>query len=194
MVTLKKGQLTYRFCDALDEVFAIHGQLRTICRDVQRLLQPLLLLILLYHWCNFVVQAYLLYISIRYSDRDEVLIVLFHYSTVLLGDLMSVCFICSIANLVVKEAAEAGLVVQRFNEFRLDTRLERTVQCYAAQIMSSKFWFRFQLELFSMELLQDKLQLTLYGLFNVDNLVIQSVSGELYYYVSNQKGSSRKFY
>lgn len=123
----RPADLSFRFCDEIDEIASLHVQLRRLARQVQRLFQPLLLLTFIYHWCDFIVQAYLWYITYaaqggKVGIRDSL-----HYLTAILLDLIDVVALCTVIHATSNVAAETGLMLQKFNEFDVDQRLDKSV-------------------------------------------------------------------
>lgn len=124
--TTTRVDLSFRYCDDIDEIAVLHQRLRRLARQVQRLFQPLLLLTFIYHWCDFIIQAYLWYIT--YVELGAFrLLTLLHYLAALLADLVDVIFLCAVVHKTTNVATETGLMLQKFNEFEMDQRLERTV-------------------------------------------------------------------
>lgn len=124
--TLLPVDLSFRYCDDIDEISSLHTELRRLARQVQRLYQPLLLLTFIYHWCDFIIQAYLWYITYMGQGVFRLLTVL-HYLTALVMDLVDVIFLCGVVHHTANVAAETGLMLQKFNKFDVDQRLDRTV-------------------------------------------------------------------
>lgn len=118
--------LSFRYCDDIDVIAAQHVQLRRLAMRVQRLFQPLLLLTFLYHWCDFIIQAYLWYITYmeKLIPHEQVAL---RYVTALLTDLIDVAFLCSVVHTTMNVSAETGLLLQKFNDIEVDQRLDRTV-------------------------------------------------------------------
>lgn len=193
--------LSFRYCDDIDEISSLHQTLRRLAQQVQRLFQPLLLLTFIYHWCDFIIQAYLWYITYTTQGAFRLLTVL-HYLTAILMALVDMIFLCAVAHETSNAAAETGLALQKFNAFDVDQRLERTVSagyclsgmgrrrrnCFPRRRQSDDsardgtklFMFQFisggtQLETFSLDILQDRLHLHIYGLFTMDNTIIHEV-------------------
>lgn len=118
--------LSFRHCDDIDEIAELHRGLRTLARLVQRLFQPLLLLTFAYHWFNFIIMAYLWYST--YTDQGAFrMVTLVHYVSAMVSDLVDVMFVCAVVHRTTNVAAETGLMLQKFNVFEMDQRLERTV-------------------------------------------------------------------
>lgn len=129
--------LSFRYCDDIDEIAVLHRQLRRLTREVQCLFQPLLLLVFAYHWCDFIIQAYLWYF--RYTEQGSFqLITLSHYLATLLIDLVDVVFLCAAANETTNAAAETGLMLQKFNAFEMDPRLDTTVSVCVCELESRR--------------------------------------------------------
>lgn len=123
---LPSVDLSFRYCDDIDEISSLHQTLRRLAQQVQRLFQPLLLLTFIYHWCDFIIQAYLWYITYTAQGAFRLLTVL-HYLTAILMALVDMVFLCAVAHETSNAAAETGLALQKFNAFDVDQRLERTV-------------------------------------------------------------------
>lgn len=118
--------LSFRFCDHIDEIAVVHHQWRRLALKVQRLFQPLLLLTFIYHWADFIIQAYLWYITYREHGAFQVLTLL-HYLAAIFLDLLDVTFICAVAQQANNAAARTGMALQKFNQYDMDQRLDRTV-------------------------------------------------------------------
>lgn len=118
--------LSFRFCDEIDEIASLHVQLRRLARQVQRLFQPLLLLTFIYHWCDFIVQAYLWYITYAAMGTLDLRNSL-HYLAAILLDFIDVVALCTVIHATSNVAAETGLMLQKFNEFDVDQRLDKSV-------------------------------------------------------------------
>lgn len=125
-ISKKSDQLTFRYCDQLDEVSKLHRKVRRLSVAISKLLQLLVLIILFYHWFDFVAQAYVFYLSvvIHRIINEQIIIA---YLVVLLTHLVNVIFVCVAANSVMRKSTETGNVLQSFNEFELDPRLEKNV-------------------------------------------------------------------
>lgn len=121
-----KNQMTFMFSDNIDEIASLHKMARKLCIDLNRFFEPLLCIIFLYHWCNFTIQAFLFYMVFIWNGDHSRAVVL-SFVSLILNDFLTICSICTKANSVSNESAEAGLILQKFNEFVLDCRLENCV-------------------------------------------------------------------